>query len=341
MKALVLTKYGNAYEAFEIRELNEEILLPGEVRIEVSASGLNFADVLGRKGLYPALPPLPVVMGYDVVGKITQVGEGVDTQWIGKRVAALTHFGGYASAVNTPVSGVVELPDSISDEEGCALGTQYATALYMSDYLQTTKKGERVLVHAAAGGVGTALVQLLLHKGCDVYATAGSDTKVNALMKLGVKAINYRSEDYESALQKYLGNHKLDVVFNSIGGKTFKKDMRLLGAGGRLLLFGYSERTSMWGGKLATLRVVMQMGRLIPIMLLAHSKSVMGVNMLNVAVQKPELIGQLMSELVALHAQGAILPHIGKVYSYTEVGQAHHDLESRTTQGKLVLKWTN
>jgi NADPH2:quinone reductase len=339
MKALVLTKYGNAYEAFEIREMKEEVLLHGEVRIEVSASGLNFADVLGRKGLYPALPPTPVVMGYDVVGKITEIGEGVDIAWMGKRVAALTRFGGYASSVNTNVEGLVELPESISDEEGCALGTQYATALYMSDYLQSTKKGERVLVHAAAGGVGTALVQLLLNKGCEVYATAGSDAKVNALMKLGVKAINYRHEDYEEALSKYLGNRKLDVVFNSIGGKTFKKDMRLLGAGGRLLLFGYSERTSMWGGKWATLRVVMQMGRLIPIMLLAQSKSVLGVNMLNVAVEKPALIGELMSRLVKLHVSGVIKPVIGKVYSYVDVAEAHHDLESRNTQGKLVLKW--
>lgn len=339
MKAIYLTKFGKAHEAFEIREGADPILGEGEVSVKVEVSGLNFADVLGRKGLYPALPAPPVVMGYDVVGIVEAVGEGVSSNWIGKRVACLTRFGGYAEKVCTAVTGIAELPDSISSNEACALATQYVTALYMCDFLQHTKKGERVLIHAAAGGVGTALIQLLKEKQCEIFATVGTDEKVNALAKQGITAINYNTHDYEIEIRKHLGNAKLNVTFNSIGGKTFKKDMRLLGAGGRLMLFGFSDRTSKWGGKLATFKLVLDMGGLIPLLLLGKSQSVLGVNMLRVADEHPEIIGTLLNRLVQMHSAGKIKPVIGGEYSYTQIAKAHQYLESRQSSGKIILKW--
>ena len=339
MKAIYLKKFGKAHEAFEIREVADPILGEGEVCVKVEVSGLNFADVLGRKGLYPALPAPPVVMGYDVVGIVEAVGEGVSSDWIGKRVACLTRFGGYAEKVCTAVTGIAELPDSISSNEACALATQYVTALYMCDFLQHTKSGERVLIHAAAGGVGTALIQLLKERGCEIFATVGSDEKVNALAKQGITAVNYNTHDYEIEIRKHLGKANLDVTFNSIGGMTFKKDMRLLGAGGRLMLFGFSDRTSKWGGKLATLKLVFDMGRLIPLLLLGKSQSVLGVNMLRVADEHPEIIGTLLNQLVQMHSAGKIKPVIGGEYSYTEIAKAHQYLESRQSSGKIILKW--
>jgi NADPH:quinone reductase-like Zn-dependent oxidoreductase len=339
MKAIYLTKFGKAHEAFEIREVADPNVGEGEVCVKVEVSGLNFADVLGRKGLYPALPAPPVVMGYDVVGIVEAVGEGVSSDWIGKRVACLTRFGGYAEKVCTAVTGIAELPESVPWSEACALATQYVTALYMCDFLQQTKQGDRVLIHAAAGGVGTALIQLLTEKQCEIFATVGSDEKVNALAKRGVTAINYNTHDYEVELRKHLGNAKLDVTFNSIGGKTFKQDMRLLGAGGRLMLFGFSDRTSKWGGKLATLKLVFDMGRLIPLLLLGKSQSVMGVNMLKVADEHPAIIGKLLNQLVQMHVSEKIKPVIGGEYSYTEIAKAHQYLESRKSSGKIILRW--
>lgn len=339
MKAIYLTKFGKAHEAFEIREVSDPIVGAGEVLVKVEVSGLNFADVLGRKGLYPALPAPPVIMGYDVVGTVESVGEGVSSHWIGKRVACLTRFGGYAEKVCTAVTGIAELPDSISSNDACALATQYVTALYMSDFIQNTKSGERVLIHAAAGGVGTALIQLLKERGCEIFATVGSDEKVSALAKQGITAVNYNTRDYEVEIKKYLGNASLDVTFNSIGGKTFKKDIRLLGAGGRLLLFGFSDRTSKWGGKLATLKLVFDMGRIIPLLLLGKSQSVLGVNMLKVADEHPQIIGKLLNQLVHMHSEGKIKPVIGGEYSYAEIAKAHQFLESRKSAGKIILKW--
>lgn len=339
MKAIYLTKFGKAHEAFEIREVADPVIGAGEVLVKVEVSGLNFADVLGRKGLYPALPAPPVIMGYDVVGIVESVGEGVSSNWIGKRVACLTRFGGYAEKVCTAVTGIAELPDSISSNDACALATQYVTALYMCEFIQNTKSGERVLIHAAAGGVGTALIQLLKVKGCEIFATVGSEEKVNALAKQGIIAVNYNSHDYEVEIKKHLGNASLDVTFNSIGGRTFKKDMRLLGAGGRLLLFGFSDRTSKWGGKLATLKLVFDMGRIIPLLLLGKSQSVLGVNMLKVADEHPQIIGRLLNQLVHMHSEGKIKPVIGGEYSYAEIAKAHQFLESRKSAGKIILKW--
>ena len=339
MKAIYLTKFGKAHEAFEIREVADPNPGEGEVCVKVEVSGLNFADVLGRKGLYPALPAPPVIMGYDVVGIVESVGEGVSSDWIGKRVACLTRFGGYAEKVCTAVTGIAELPASVPSNEACALATQYVTALYMCDFIQHTKQGDRVLIHAAAGGVGTALIQLLKERDCEIFATVGSDEKVNALAKQGITAINYNSHDYEVEVRKHLGNTNLDVTFNSIGGKTFKKDMRLLGAGGRLMLFGFSDRTSKWGGKLATLKLVFDMGRIIPLLLLGKSQSVMGVNMLKVADEHPAIIGKLLNQLVKLHSDRKIKPVIGGEYSYAEIAKAHQFLESRKSSGKIILRW--
>ncbi len=339
MKAIFLIKNGNANEAFEIREVQLDAVQRGEVKIRVSSSGLNFADVLGRKGLYPELPSLPVIMGYDVVGEVIECGEGVDSSWLGKRVAALTRFGGYAEEVNTLADGIAEVPSEMEDFEACALGTQYVTAYYMTNVVQESRKGDAVLVHAGSGGVGTALVQLLLDRGCEVFATVGTDEKVNELLRLGVKAVNYRVNDYAAFISAHLGDRYLQASYNSIGGKTFKKDMNLLGSGGKLMLYGFAERSGKWGGKLATFKLIWDMGRLIPLLLLAKSKGVIGVNMLKVAQANPKLIGQCMAALVELHREKKIKPINGGEYAYSEVALAHHLLESRKTKGKLILKW--
>jgi NADPH2:quinone reductase len=179
----------------------------------------------------------------------------------------------------------------------------------------------------------------LKERGCEIFATVGNNEKVNALAKQGITAVNYKSHDYEVEIRKHLGNANLDVTFNSIGGKTFKQDMRLLGAGGRLILFGFSDRTSKWGGKLATLKLVFDMGRLIPLLLLGKSQSVLGVNMLKVADEHPEIIGRLLSQLVQMHNEGKIKPVIGGEYSFAEIAKAHQFLESRKSSGKIILKW--
>lgn len=338
MKAFYLTSYADARKAFDLRESPDHPPGHNEVAIAVEYFGLNFADVLARRGLYREAPPLPYVPGYDVAGRVVAVGSGVSQQWLGKRVAALVRFGAYASRCVTSISGCVEIPDEMPAADACALGTQYCTAFYATCYASNVFPGDRVLVHAGMGGVGVAIIQLLLWKGCTVYATAGSDDKVRQLNEMGVSAVNYRSSDYVTEIKQRLQGQRLDASFNSIAGTTFKKDMQLLGAGGKLVLYGFAERTGKKGGKLATLKLLWDMGVVMPILLMATSKSIVGVNMLKIADHRPAVIHYCLSELVKLWQQGVIRPVIGGVFEPHELAKAHELLEGRSSVGKLIVK---
>ena len=199
MKAIFITSYSDADAAFETREIADPEPKADELKIKVEAFGLNFADVMARRGLYNEAPPLPFVAGYDFVGKVIAVGKEADESWLGKRVTGLSRFGSYAQIVCTRQLAVVEVPEEMNRAAATALGVQYATAYHAACQLTQLHKGERVLIHAAAGGVGTALVQLALWRGCEIFGTAGSPEKIEHLKKMGVHhPINYRTHDYEA-----------------------------------------------------------------------------------------------------------------------------------------------
>jgi len=163
MKAITLVKHGKAESAFEERECPKPLPKDGEVLIRVEAFGLNFADVLARLGLYREAPPIPCVLGYEVAGDVVEVGNGVDKSWLSKRVTAFTRFGGYAEFATTQASGIAEI-GNMDAGKATALATQYGTAWYMACDRAFIRKGDAVLVHSAAGGVGTALTQILKQK---------------------------------------------------------------------------------------------------------------------------------------------------------------------------------
>jgi len=174
MQAIYTVKHGAPEIAFEKREI--EIKEPGndEIAIEVEAFGLNFADVLARLGLYKEAPPLPSVIGYEVVGKVVKIGADVKTVSQGDRVTAFTRFGGYTQYAITKGIAAVKIADDYPTGKALALATQYTTAYYAAYIAANVREGEKVLIHAAAGGVGTALVQLCKLKNCKIYGTAGS-----------------------------------------------------------------------------------------------------------------------------------------------------------------------
>ena len=340
MKAAVLVKNGKAAEAFQIKEIPDVQAKAGQVLVQSEAFGLNFADVMARNGLYREAPPLPSVLGYDFVGRVVATGSPELNYWLGKRVAGLSRFGAYAELIATQADGIVEISESLDAAKATALGTQYATAYHSACQLTKLHAGDRVLIHAAAGGVGTALVQLALWKGCTIFATAGSDEKIETLKKAGVHyPINYRKKDYESEVKRLLAGKRLDLTFNPIAGSTFKKDLRLLGSSGRMILFGAAERSGKKGGKLATLKFLWSMGLMMPILLMAKSRSIMGVNMLKVADHRPERIGAALQDLVELMNQGIIDPKVGEIVGINDLARAHDDLEHRRTEGKIAVKW--
>lgn len=338
-QAVHLVKKGSAESAFELRSLTLPGLTNGQVLIEVEAFGLNYADVMARLGLYREAPPMPCVIGYEVVGIVSEVANEADNELLGKRVVGFCRFGGYAKHVithNYAVSVIGDMNAGIA----LSLATQFVTAYYMVNRSANVQAGERVLIHAAAGGVGTALIQLCKLKGAHVTAKVSSKEKEQLVRSLGADTvINYKEGNYEKQVSDHLGTEKLDVSFNPVAGGTFKKDWELLGTGGRLVLFGGSELSNGKWGILSTLNFVRKMGFVVPIGLMMRSKSMIGINMLKVADFKPRVLAECLNEVVRMVKEGQIHPVVGGVYKQHELKMAHRLLEEGKTVGKLIIEW--
>ena len=340
MKAIVLSGSGDSKDVFNLQDT--ETPTPGEnqVRIKVSHFGLNYADIMARKGLYNARPPLPCVLGYEVVGEIAEVGAKVTGFAVGDYVLAFSQFGGYAEYCVTEAMGTIKLAPGTNPEEACALATQYCTAWFAAAMMINLQKGDRVLIHAAAGGVGTALVQIAKWKGCEIFGTAGNTEKLEYLKSLGVDhAINYRTSDFLEAVKNGLGSNRLDAAFDPVGGANFKKSLHLLGSGGRIVTFGASEWSASKGRFIDKLKLAFGFGFLHPIGLLMKSRAVIGVNMLRIGENRPDYLKTCMEDVYDLYQKGILKPKIDSVYEATEIEAAHARLEGRGSIGKVVMKW--
>lgn len=340
MKAWLLTKNGDPLNAFALREVDAPELKPGHVRIKCEGFGLNYADAMAVAGLYREAPPLPAILGYEVVGRIEACGDGVAHEVLGKRVLALTRFGGYAEQVVVDARGAIPVPDDLPIGEALALGTQGCTAWYMANYAFPLMQGQRVLVHSAAGGVGQTLVQLAVHRGCEVFAVVGSKRKADHVRTMGAHHVIDRSQgDYAVQARKLLGKSRFDVSFNPVAGATFKKDMALVGSGGAVVLFGGAARSGKAGGIFASLKFVWDMGLLLPIGLMMRSKSVIGINMLKLGDHRPELMGRCLHEVVHARSQGLVRPHVHGVVPAAEMPRMLSELGAGRTMGKVAVLW--
>ena len=341
MNSIYLVRCGESNIAFEMREEIDPLPHEGEVLIEVEASGLNFADVLARRGLYPDAPRMPCVLGYEAVGRVVEVGDGVEKLRAGDRVLAFTRFGGYASKVVAHSMATVKIPEEMPAGVAAALATQYCTAWYAAEEMVRLQTGDHVLIQAAAGGVGTALVQIAKRRGCVVYATASSQTKIDYLESLGVDhPINYLQKDFAREVRSISGKRGLDVVFDSIGGKTFLKGYNLLGSGGRIVAFGVAEMTGNRMNFFRILRTVLGFGFFHALPLISSSKSVLGVNMLRIAEDRPDVLQRCMGAVMDLARINELNPTVGGEYPADQVAEAHEFLEMRKSTGKVILRWT-
>jgi len=341
MRAVVLTKFGKPKDAFQIQERPIPTPQDHEICIKVEAFGLNFADVMARQGLYQDCPPLPTVIGYEVVGHVHAVGKEVTDFEVGQRVVSLTRFGAYAEYAVADARAAVVIPEDMDFCVATALATQYATAYFCAAYTTQLHAGEHVLIQAAAGGVGTALVQLAKSKGCIVYGTAGSDKKLDYLRSLGVDhPINYRTTDYAKYIEKTAGKQSIDVVFDSLGGNDVKKARKLLSKGtGRIICFGAASRSGRGRFFGNDLKLVFGFGFLASVELLLKSQGITGVNMLRVADHRPEALKYCMQQVAKLVAEGTLNPTIGGKFSIDELDKAHDFLEGRQSIGKIAVHW--
>lgn len=340
MKAVVLINEGLADQAFEIRETPTPSIKSHELLVKVSHFGLNYADVMCRLGLYNDRPDLPCVIGYEVVGEVAEVGHDVRGFQEGDLVLAFTMFGGYAEYAAMDYRGAVVLAPGTDQAEATALATQYCTAWYSSVHMMNLLPGDRVLVHAAAGGVGTALVQIAKWKGCEVFGTASQPRKLEYLKAQGVDhAINYAKEPFDEAIKKILGNERIDAAFDPVGGSNFKQSKALLGSAGRIVTFGASEWSKTKGGFFDKIKLAFGFGFMHPIGLLMKSQSVIGVNMLRVGENKPLYLQKTINEVYEHYQKGILKPTVDSVYDVKDIAKAHTKLEGRDTIGKVVVKW--
>lgn len=341
MQAIVLVRHGKPKEAFELRKMPDPEPGPGQVRIAVEGFGLNYADVSARQGTYQDAPPIPSVIGYEVVGRIDKTGPDVSAPAIGQRVAALTRFGGYATKALTDVRAAVVIPEDMDMGIAAALPTQGCTAYYCAEEMVRLYPGDHVLVQAAAGGVGTLLVQLAKRRGCVVYGTAGSDKKLEYLRAIGVDhPINYRSSDFAEVVRKLRGSDGLDVIFDSLGGSAVRKGLQLLGAGGRIVCFGAAEREAGSFQLLRDLQFVASWGIPHPIPWLMSSKGLIGVNMLRIADHRPLVLKRCLEAVVDLALKGELQPSVGGRYTAEQIAAAHEFLGGRASTGKVVVSWS-
>jgi NADPH:quinone reductase-like Zn-dependent oxidoreductase len=330
MRAVVITKHGGP-GVLQVQERPDPELGPGQVRIEVAAAGINFADVMARIGLYPDAPDTPCVVGYEVAGTILELGAGVEHLSVGQRVFAGTQFGGYASQVAAMATDVVPLPDELSFEQGAAIPVNYGTAWAGLIGYGNLQPGERVLIHSAGGGVGIAATQIAKRVGVEVYGTA-SPGKHERCLELGVDhAIDYTKPGWERGVPKF------DVIMDAVGGPSFRRSYNLLRPGGRLVAFGASAVVSGERRNLVTaVKAAARMPRFNMIKQMSESKAVIGLNMLSLWKDRGTL-EPWIKPLLAMLEDGTIEPVVGGNFSFEEAGAAQTMIVERRNVGKVVL----
>jgi NADPH:quinone reductase-like Zn-dependent oxidoreductase len=337
VKALVITTHGPP-EVLKVLERPDPPVGPGQVRIAVKAAGVNFSDLLARVGMYPDAPKPPCVIGYEVAGDVESVGDGVEGVKPGDKVISGSRFGGQAELVVANEGDVIPLPEGWSYEKGAALPVVYSTAYAGMVRYGNVLEGERVLVHAAAGGVGIAATQIGRHLGAELFGTA-SASKHDAIREQGIQhAIDYHSQDVVKEVRRIAGEREpLDLVMDAIGGSSFRRSLKLLRAGGRLIAFGISEGG---GGERREIGKALKMVATTPILhplpLMRDSKAFIGLNMLSIWDSKQSL-KEFIDPLGHLMEQGVIDPVVSEAFPIEKAADAHRFMGERKNIGKVVL----
>ncbi len=329
-------------EVLALREAADPLPDHGEVRIRVEASGVNFADIMARLGLYPDLPRMPVVPGYEVAGRVDAVGEGIETDWLGRDVLALTRFGVYSDVVCTPEHRVFTRPDDMSAVEGAAFPVNYLTAHQLIEVMGSLHAEETVLIHSAGGGVGIAAIQLARRIGANVIGTASTD-KHDFLKSIGVRhCIDCRKEDFVPRVRELTENRGVELVLDAVGGRSFRKSYRVLAPTGRLGIFGISaavagKRRGVSG--LVRAAFTLPWLRFKPMRLMNENKGVFGVNLGRLWEEQDRLTlwMERLLEYCRENRADTIRPVIAETFSFEQASQAHHYIQDRNNIGKVVL----
>jgi NADPH2:quinone reductase len=326
VKALRVHELGEPGQVMVLEDRPEPELRPGDVRLRVHAASLNFPDVLMCRGEYQVKPPVPFTPGAEVAGVIEELGDGVEALAVGDRVLAIPSFGGggFAESTTASAASVFPIPESMPFAAGAALHVVYQTghlALHRRAHIRT---GETLLVHAGAGGVGSAAIQLGLAAGARVIATAGGPEKVEVLRTLGVDlALDYREHDFVDAVKEFTDGGGADVIYDPVGGDTYDRSTKCIAFEGRILIIGFT------GGRFAEARTNH---------ILIKNYSVVGVHWAMYSMRNPPLVRDIHADLVRLFEAGKIDPLISERVTLEQVPAALTRLGSRGTYGKIVCE---
>jgi NADPH:quinone reductase len=326
MRALRIAELGEPIDVLKIVDVPTPEPGPGQVRIDVHACGLNFPDVLLCQGKYQVTPKLPFIPGMEVSGVVSAIGDGVTRAKVGDRVLAGPQmgFGGLVEQTIAPEAGVFVLPDTMGFDAAAALHVTYHTGYAALQRRANLQPGETLLVHAGAGGVGTAAIQLGKAFGARVIATAGGPEKVALCAKLGADlAIDYTADDFVEPVKAFTNGRGADVIFDPVGGDIFDKSTKVIAWEGRILIIGFTS------GRMAEARTNH---------ILVKNYSVVGVHWGNYAMHEPSLNDTIHADLCSLHAQGKIDPYVSEVVPLLDAPAALGRLASRASVGKIVVR---
>jgi NADPH2:quinone reductase len=337
MRAAVITKFGPP-DVLQFRDLPVPSVGEGEVLVRTRAIGLNFAEVFARLGYYPAIPKPPFVPGIEFSGVVDSFGASVRGIKKGDRVFGFTKQNAYAEYIAVPREFILKMPRAMSFEDAAAFGVTSLTAYHGLVTLAHLRKGERLLIHAAAGGVGTAALQIARHLGAVIYATVGSQAKVKIAEDLGAEVvINYLEGDFAAVIRNETDGAGLDVIFDSVGGKIMRKGWKLLAPMGRYVLYGFAAVANERGvNKFKALQEVISVPLIYPPSMVTKNLSLMGFNLYFLS-QKRSYLRKAREELLRWYAKGIIRPIVGSVFTFDKIVEAHRFLQSRKSVGKVVV----
>ncbi len=338
IESIEITKFGGPSVMRRV-ELPTPPMRLDSVRIQVTASGVNFADIMMRIGLYPEAPSVPFVLGYEVAGRVLEVGHAVKTIRPGDRVLAGARFGGYTTEIVLPEYQVRKIPDRISDLEAAAIPVNFLTAWIALHEMARVRKGDRVLIPSAAGGVGIAAVQIAAQAGATVVGVVGSESKKEIVKSLGASEVLLKGQWDELRDEESGG---FQAILDATGGESLKRSLRRIAPGGRVVTFGMSSSVSGPKRSLPNLiSLLLNTSILTPFKLMMENKGIFGLNLL--PLLKEPLPGEYnpiymaFDQILERFEDGSFRVVIGKTFPLAQAGAAHTHLQSRSNIGKVLL----
>ena len=325
MRAWQVHELGDPADVLRLEDIDSPSPGAGQVVVDVSACGLNFPDILMCQGKYQERPPLPFTPGLEAAGQVTVAGSGVDPALVGRRVIALPApgSGGLAQQMVANVAATFPIPDSMDDAAAAALHITYQTSWFALHRRAALQPDEWLLVHAGAGGVGSAAIQLGVAAGARVIATAGGPAKAEICRQLGAEfTIDYKAEDFVEVVKNITGGHGADVIYDPVGGDIFDRSRKVIAWEGRLLVIGFA------GGRIPEVPANH---------VLLKNYSVVGLHWAQYARRAPELVVGCHEELVRLHAAGAIAPLVFAAMPFDDAPKGLTLLGGRDTYGKVIV----